>query len=542
MNPLYLLSILTIASLPFISSCNRDSTPSGSNQSSVNNDQTDTSDNKSSTQIAIGSNLKQSEVGFKVQSNEEIITNAFFIDPIHGSASGDGSKEAPWNSLQDLINSGLLESRAWSEYPAENLDESYLKPMNEGAPIKGGDTIYLMNGNYGDLSISEHYNSAPIIIKAYPGQKPVFTQMKLTSSANWVFENIAIDRTGLELGPALFLANNHSWTGNSWDISLINSQLTGSRDINAWGLQEWLSVGGGIRSYAKNFKASGNTIENVRDAVLSQGANSLFEYNIINQYAFDAIRGFGEYSEFKYNLIKNSVYTDYSLNHDDAFQSWILDANTPQVGIVLHGNVIIDNHDLHKSPSPFLATRTPRVQAIGLFDGPFWNWKITNNAIVVSSSHGISTDKLKHSTVTGNVLIQNPNNTAGSTPQISLRAKTGTAEWPVVDNVIAENVMPRKIYIVPDTGIKAEESTLRPNYISSQLTIDIFNDYANGDFALNEQFSQLINEYFSENQNSEVSFQASKAPPQDETSAAVEEPENDSNIGQTRDNSSRATR
>jgi len=465
----------------------------GSTQEAIDDSVGQTTVDNQEIGLVTGSTLKESKVGIQFVQNEKIINKAFYIDPVNGSSSGDGSKESPWGSFQEVIDSGFIESRVWSEYPAGELDESYLQPRNEGAPITGGDTIYLMSGNYGDLSILKYYNTEPIVIKAYPGQKPVFSQIILTSSANWHFEGITIDRTGLQLGQSLFIAENHGWTGSSWDISLLNSHLTGSKDINSWGLQEWLAVGGGIRSNAERFTAIGNTIENVRHAVtIENGVNTLFEYNTINQFAFDAIRSFGSHnSTYQYNLIKNSVYTDYSQNHDDAFQSWMLDGK-PESGYIIHGNVIIDNYDLDKSPSPFLANRTPRMQAIGLFDGPFWDWQITNNTIIVSSSHGISTDKFKNGTISDNVLMQNPKNTTGGIPWISLGAKTGTDVWPVTDNVITNNVMSREIYIVRDKGIIAEENTLEPNYIDTELNTSIFIDYPNGDFQLNEGFQQEV--------------------------------------------------
>ena len=73
----------------------------------------------------------------------------FFVDPIHGADSNDGSSASPWKSLQRLFDEGLIESRDWNKL--QYTSASYLVPKNQGAPIKAGDTIYLRNGSYGEL-------------------------------------------------------------------------------------------------------------------------------------------------------------------------------------------------------------------------------------------------------------------------------------------------------------------------------------------------------------------------------------------------------
>ena len=80
----------------------------------------------------------------------------FYVDPENGDMSGDGSAEAPWSSLQEVLEAGLVESQDWPELPyAEGAE---LVPKNEGAPVKAGDTIWLRSGYHGELDISSYYN------------------------------------------------------------------------------------------------------------------------------------------------------------------------------------------------------------------------------------------------------------------------------------------------------------------------------------------------------------------------------------------------
>lgn len=424
-------------------------------------------------------------------SDQAVTGNTFYIDPINGSANGDGSKENPWGNLQEVIDSGFIESRNWSQYPAGELNESFLQPRNQGAQIKSGDTIYLMSGNYGDLKIQGYYNTNPIDIKAYPGQNPVFKSIYMRSVANWNFDNITIDRTGLVPVKYLFNVLSHSHLGNSWNINISNSHITGSNDINSWGLTEWLNTSGGITLNARNSIVRNNLIENVKMALMSNGDNSLIEYNTINQFAFDGIHPFGNYTTVQYNLIKNSVYTDYRKNHDDAIQSWNY-SDEPLKGVIIHGNVIIDNFDLNKSRSKFLATRTPGMQGIGLFDGPMWDWQITNNIIVVSSHHGISAYTFKNGLISDNIIIQNPLRT-DKTPWIKISVKDQFNMWPVENNVVSHNIVSGTI-----SSINESKNTIQPNYIASGLTTDIFKDYEGENFELNDNFQNTINKYFGE--------------------------------------------
>ena len=43
--------------------------------------------------------------------------NDFYIDPVNGSDSGDGSLAHPWHSLQSLFDDGLIETQDWPSYP-----------------------------------------------------------------------------------------------------------------------------------------------------------------------------------------------------------------------------------------------------------------------------------------------------------------------------------------------------------------------------------------------------------------------------------------
>ena len=63
----------------------------------------------------------------------------FYVDPVKGSPAGDGSAELPWRTIQEVFDSGLVESRQWDRLP--HTEQSTLVTKNAGAPIRAGDTI-----------------------------------------------------------------------------------------------------------------------------------------------------------------------------------------------------------------------------------------------------------------------------------------------------------------------------------------------------------------------------------------------------------------
>lgn len=113
--------------------------------------------------------------------------NSFFIDPNNGSPNNDGSIEYPWKSLNDVLISGYIESTELN--PLDDEEDTFIT-INEGAPIKAGDTIYLMSGDYGKLIIAGYFNDSPITIKAYHGQYPIFDSIEIDHWESWILEGL----------------------------------------------------------------------------------------------------------------------------------------------------------------------------------------------------------------------------------------------------------------------------------------------------------------------------------------------------------------
>ncbi len=364
----------------------------------------------------------------------------FYIDPVYGSAQNDGSQTHPWKSLQRLFDENLIESRKWNALPYGA--SSYLVPENPDAPIKGGDTIYLRSGNYGKLSISSYYNTAPISIIADQGQTPVFSNIVVRSSRNWRLEGLTVNASLFSVDDFTTLVSleSHSWTGPVDSITVKRCNLSSITDSTTWSKDDWNNKAkNGFSVSGENMTIAYNTLHNVNFGISVGASHSMVEHNLIENFAGDGLRGLGDYTTFQYNTVKNCY--DVNDNHDDGFQSWSVGSDgkvgTGTVkGIVLRGNTIINFEDPNQ---PFRGT----LQGIGCFDGMYEDWLVEGNRIEVDHWHGISFYGAIGTVIKDNI-VTDPNGKENiGPPWIMLRAHKN--DTPSHDCQVTCNISPKLI-------------------------------------------------------------------------------------------------
>jgi len=106
-----------------------------------------------------------------------LYSNTFYIDPINGNNSGDGSISDPWKTLEYVINNNLIESKSYVTPYDPNNPQLIIK--NSGAPIKSADTIMLYSGLHGDITIVNYINDQNITVMNATGNSPVFKKLHL---------------------------------------------------------------------------------------------------------------------------------------------------------------------------------------------------------------------------------------------------------------------------------------------------------------------------------------------------------------------------
>jgi hypothetical protein len=326
----------------------------------------------------------------------------FYVDPENGDMSGDGSADAPWRTIQEVLDQGLVESQEWAELPyAEGAE---LVPKNEGAPVRAGDTLWLRSGYHGELDISSYYNPDFITIAAEDGHTPEVSLVHVWASSFWILRGLLVSA---ELAPTyephtLVALESHSWRGPVHDIAVEGCAVQSVADASTWSAADWDSLScNGFEVDGTNMTLRNNTLRNVNFGISVSATHSLVEGNTVDGFAGDGMRGLGDYTTFQYNTVKNCY--DVNDNHDDGFQSWSVGADgavgTGEVkGIVLRGNLILNYEDPNQ---PYRGT----LQGIGCFDGMFVDWVVENNVVITDHWHGITLSGARNARIVNNTVV-----------------------------------------------------------------------------------------------------------------------------------------
>jgi len=357
----------------------------------------------------------------------------FYVDPVNGSADGDGSAERPWRTIQEVIDAGLVESQEWNRLPY--TEESTLVAKNTGAPVKAGDTIWLRSGYHGALSITRYYNTGNVTLAAEEGHTPLLSSVRIRAGSNWTIRGLTV---GAELGEVyekrtLVDLDSHSWHGPVHHIAVERCMLRSVADTSAWTAWDWNERAcNGLQVDGTNMTIRDNILLNVNFGISVGASHSLITGNLVENFAGDGLRGLGDYTTFEYNTVKNCY--DVNANHDDGFQSWSTGPNGvgsgAVVGVVLRGNTIINYDDPNQ---PHRGT----LQGIGCFDGTFVDWVVENNVIITDHWHGITLLGARNCLVINNTVLDQ-NEARPGPPWIRIaNHKNGTAP---VDCVVRNNL------------------------------------------------------------------------------------------------------
>jgi hypothetical protein len=346
-----------------------------------------------------------------------------YVDPVNGSNSGDGSSANPWRSLQEVIDH-QVETRTW-EGSLPYTESKKLVPVNTGAPVRAGDTIWLRSGDHGALTIQSAYNTAPIIVAVETGSTARFSKVLVDSSQNWILRGFSVSPSYAGTGSqdTIVSVENHNWRGPAYDIAIDGFQVFSVPDERVWTTKaDWdTKAASAITASGARTLVRSCQIRNVDFGISMSGQGSRVEYNTIDGFCGDGMRGLGDDETFEYNLVKNR--RDVNDNHPDGFQSWSLGPGGVGTGVVrnitLRGNVIIGYED---PAIPFAGT----LQGIGCFDGSYDGWLVENNVVITDHWHGISFYGARNVRILNNTVLD-LNSVSPGPPWIMVTAhKSGT--------------------------------------------------------------------------------------------------------------------
>lgn len=305
----------------------------------------------------------------------------FYVSP-NTAETGSGSQTAPWGSVAAALNSGR---------------------------VKGGDTVLLAPGNYGDLTIAGARFDSPVDLRSDFGAEAHFTSVTVKNSQNIHFSHLKVWATSPREGdPSLVQVER-----NSPDIEFAQIDLRSTQDAadyRRWDAQTWL------RNQASGFLMLGprNTVRNskvtgIRFGIAITGDGSQIIGNRVDGFSGDALRVLGDNSKLAGNVVENCVKVDD--NHDDGIQSWSTGPDgKPDGGTVR--NLLIENNIINEWTGTRNHPLICDLQGIWLtrkMDGLV----VRNNAVSVSAYHGIAVGGASNTQIVNNTLV----NSRGPNPE-----------------------------------------------------------------------------------------------------------------------------
>jgi parallel beta helix pectate lyase-like protein len=320
----------------------------------------------------------------------------YYVDPVQGDMGNDGSATRPWRTLEEVFAAGLIETRVYAQTPYKT--GSPLKVRNKGGAVKGGDTILLRSGDHGKVWIRGAYNTESITIAAEKGHRPKLTSIMLSAASKWALKGLTVspEGSGDSKRRTLIMVESHGWHGPSSEVKIENCRVYSVQNSSKWSKEDWNQLAcDGISVNGPRMVVRKNRIRNIAMGIVASGNKNLVEHNLIENFSRDGIRhGGGDDVIFQYNTVKNCF--DVSDNHDDGFQSYT--GKSVSKRVILRGNVIL-NTDNPKQK--FLG----KLQGIGCFDGPYVDWVVENNVVLVSHYHGITLDTAQNCRIVNNTSL-----------------------------------------------------------------------------------------------------------------------------------------
>jgi len=396
----------------------------------------------------------------------------FYIDPINGSDSGNGTITSPWKTLQNVIEQNSIESKSFVTPYDPNNPQVVIK--NPGAPVKSGDTLMLYSGLHGEIDLMNYINNDYLTIMNVEDNSPIFKSLHIQAGRKWVFKGITISSEPYDfyINNKLVYLESHSWQGPVSDIIIQDCHIYSS--LTAWeNSNDWLTkASDGIIIKGDSIKVVNNQLLNLRFGISMVGDYINISGNTIKNFSGDGIRLLGSNNIIEKNIIKNCYAVD--TNHDDGIQSFTTG------GIVADNNIIRQNIIINYE-DPNQALLGP-LQGIGCFDGPFYNWTVENNLIIVNSWHGIAFYGLINGNIVNNTVLDPSPNISPGPAWIKVDDETG---FPSSGCTVKNNVS-NTIDVTPNTstGNNATLQTL------ADYTDNFVND-ANNDFHLLETSSLI---------------------------------------------------
>jgi hypothetical protein len=293
------------------------------------------------------------------------------------------------------------------------------------AAARGGDTILLAAGNYGDLNltprdrIAVNFSSNVTIASADPNHPAVLTGLDLRGGSNITFRDITFDYT-FEPGTPIYTRPFHvvsssgiAFRGCTFDGDVASGV---SADADGYGYGLGLS----IRASSHVIVDGCEFYDFYRGAVFGGSTDVEITNNDIHDLRMDGLN----FAQISNVLIEGNTIHDFrrspaSTDHADMIQFWTNGNTAPSTNIVIRGNHL-DIGDGDSTQSIFM--RNDQVDR-GLAGQEMYyrNVLIEDNVIVNSHAHGITVGETIGLTIRNNSVLHDDGNAPdGADPTVAI--------------------------------------------------------------------------------------------------------------------------
>jgi hypothetical protein len=395
--------------------------------------------------------------------------SVWYFDPVNGKTPAawvtyfaanptdlgiQGDVLHPWNSIQGAVSGQWGASIVVPGYTRPLLSTiPYNHATSAGRvdladtlgspPIHPGDTLMLMSGNYGDLSIGNQAaltaNSDFVTVKAVPGQTPVLTTLAIGRTNKWLFDGVKVSSvvgTNGNAKPLLWVTDGGAAQPTT-DILFEHMDVSSTDDATgaAWTKAQWIangrlgfsvsgSPGNGTNGepYLTCVSMTDSRVHNTRVGVALTANSILFSRNDVDHFGDDGI----DFAASNLAITHNRIHDNFDVgdaNHEDGMQGQV----GPKLSTVAYNafsNILIDANEVIRLTDQKLAFPT-YLQGIDAFDSDWTNVTVTNNVVVTSSCYGIQWASVHGSLFAGNTVLNDGLfSTPGCGPAVSVGLAT----------------------------------------------------------------------------------------------------------------------
>ena len=321
------------------------------------------------------------------------IQNVFYVDPVNGSKTGDGSAANPWRTLQEVWTSKLI----------NGVDR-------KTGVVHAGDVIYLLSGNHGSLEISPYkgslkaVNTDYITFEAAPGHTPVINSLRFIKCAKWIVRGITFENPPvMTVKPSLVFAEN------STDMIIDSNNIRSAADVADWTPEDWptLCAEFGINfNIVRRATVSNNVIRGVHNGITLRGSSILLTGNTVDYFANDGIQFSASHTIISHNIVSNHYGLWNDGYHHDGMQGWTASGETFTTNVTIDSNMVLATTGAYSTiPVAPTGVGDDYMQGISIFNGVWDHVTVTNNVVFAAAYHGMAFYGIKDSVIANNTVI-----------------------------------------------------------------------------------------------------------------------------------------